>query len=239
MKNSNPKKRTRRPAGNTRQTKTGATRNVLAGQEDANRPLPAPDAPAGLETERAGLQARKAGTAELQPAPDRQGHALLELEYGSRDEMRIHMIADAKKITGVKWALASERLVNYLANGLVWSPVKDSEDAALQALVLLDEFEPQNFTEASLAASTIAVNEAGLLFLRRATTGAPEAIDLNMARATRLLRLHLDQIEAMQKLKGKAGQQKVTVEHVTVNAGGQAIVGAVEAAKGAPGSGGQ
>jgi hypothetical protein len=31
----------------------------------------------------------------------------------------------------------------------------------------------------------------------------------------------------MQKLKGKAGQQKVTVEHVTVNQGGQAIVGVV------------
>jgi hypothetical protein len=45
--------------------------------------------------------------------------------------------------------------------------------------------------------------------------------------ATRLMRLHLDQIEAMQKLRGKAGQQKVTVEHVHVYQGGQAIVGAV------------
>ena len=33
----------------------------------------------------------------------------------------------------------------------------------------------------------------------------------------------------MQKLKGKHGQQKVTVEHVHVHQGGQAIVGAVSA----------
>jgi hypothetical protein len=38
------------------------------------------------------------------------------------------------------------------------------------------------------------------------------------------MRLHLEQIEAMQKLKGKAGQQKVTVEHVDVHEGGQTIV---------------
>jgi len=34
------------------------------------------------------------------------------------------------------------------------------------------------------------------------------------------------QVEALQRYRGK-GQQKVTVEHVHVHAGGQAIVGAV------------
>ena len=41
------------------------------------------------------------------------------------------------------------------------------------------------------------------------------------------LTANLEQLEAMQKLKGKAGQQKVTVEHVHVHEGGKAIVGAV------------
>ena len=59
-----------------------------------------------------------------------------------------------------------------------------------------------------------------------------------MVRATRLMRLHLEQIEAMQKLKGKAGQQKVTVEHVHVHEGGQAIVGAVSSTKGEGDGGG-
>jgi len=43
----------------------------------------------------------------------------------------------------------------------------------------------------------------------------------------------------MAKLKGKAGQQKVTVEHVHVYQGGQAIVGAVSATKTTEGGGGQ
>ena len=45
------------------------------------------------------------------------------------------------------------------------------------------------------------------------------------------MRLFNEQLEAMSKLKGKAGQQKVTVEHVHVHGGGQAIVGAVSAEK--------
>jgi hypothetical protein len=43
------------------------------------------------------------------------------------------------------------------------------------------------------------------------------------------MRLFLAQLEAMQKLKGKHGQQKVVVEHVHVHRGGQAIVGTINA----------
>jgi hypothetical protein len=39
--------------------------------------------------------------------------------------------------------------------------------------------------------------------------------------------LFLQQLEALQKLKGRATQQKVTVEHVHIHEGGKAIVGAV------------
>ena len=46
------------------------------------------------------------------------------------------------------------------------------------------------------------------------------------------MRVFNEQLEAMQKLKGKAGQQKVTVEHVHVHEGGQAIEGAVSTTKG-------
>jgi hypothetical protein len=70
---------------------------------------------------------------------------------------------------------------------------------------------------------------AALLFLDRATRDSQsvEGIDANVAWAGRLLNLHLAQLEARQKLKGKAGQQKVIVKHVHVNSGGQAIVGSV------------
>jgi hypothetical protein len=40
-------------------------------------------------------------------------------------------------------------------------------------------------------------------------------------------RVYIEQVETMQKLKGKAGQQRVIVEHVTVGPGGKAFVGAI------------
>ena len=56
--------------------------------------------------------------------------------------------------------------------------------------------------------------------------------DQNVARYSRLQRLFMEQMEQLQRLRGKSGQQRVVVEHVTVNAGGQAIVGVVERGKG-------
>ena len=52
-----------------------------------------------------------------------------------------------------------------------------------------------------------------------------------MLRATRLMRIFTEQLDAMAKLKGKSGHQKVTVEHVHVHKGAQAIVGAVTTSK--------
>ena len=52
-------------------------------------------------------------------------------------------------------------------------------------------------------------------------------IDASVLHSTRLMRLFIQQIEAMQKLKGRASQQNLVVEHVDVHQGGQAIVGSV------------
>ena len=92
---------------------------------------------------------------------------------------------------------------------------------------------PQNATEAILAVQMIATNEAALMFIRRATLEdqSSEASDANVLRATRLMRVFLQQLEAVQKLKGKAGQPPLTVEQVHVHQGGQAIVGSVSTSK--------
>jgi hypothetical protein len=105
----------------------------------------------------------------------------------------------------------------------------DAEDDLIKAIAAIGEMEPQNLTEAMLATQMIAANDAALMFLSRATIEDqhPEAIDTNVLRATRLMRVFREQLEAMQKLKGKSGQQSVRVEHVHVHDGGQAIVGTV------------
>lgn len=50
----------------------------------------------------------------------------------------------------------------------------------------------------------------------------------NLKHAAKLMTLYARQIDALNKQRGK-GQQKVTVEHVHVAAGAQAIVGNIEA----------
>ena len=62
----------------------------------------------------------------------------------------------------------------------------------------------------------------------------PESRERNLNLATKLQRTFVAQIEALQKLRGKGGQ-KVTVEHVHVHEGGQAIVGNVSHAQGGGG----
>jgi hypothetical protein len=53
------------------------------------------------------------------------------------------------------------------------------------------------------------------------------ARDMNLKHAAKLMALYAQQVAALNKHRGK-GQQKVTVEHVHVAAGGQAIVGNIE-----------
>jgi hypothetical protein len=87
-------------------------------------------------------------------------------------------------------------------------------------------------TEAMLATQMVATHGASMELLRRAMQ-AQYRQNLQDAGnlAVKLLRTYTAQLEALQRYRGK-GQQKVTVEHVHVHEGGQAIVGNVEASRG-------
>ncbi len=63
-----------------------------------------------------------------------------------------------------------------------------------------------------------------------------ECRDQNLTQANKLVRSYAALVEALDRHRGK-GQQTVRVEHVTVNAGGQAIVGAVTRGGGGSGAG--
>lgn len=99
------------------------------------------------------------------------------------------------------------------------------------SVAAIREINPANAIEAFLAVQMIGVHNAAIFFLRRATLQDQtfDGADANVLRATRLMRLFNEQLDAMAKLKGKAGHQRVTVEHVHVHEGGQAIVGTVNA----------
>ena len=113
----------------------------------------------------------------------------------------------------------------------LWGPAEDKIDRTREAVLALREMDPKNATEALLAVQMFGVHNTAMLFLKRATVEGQtfEGAEANALRATRLMRLFNEQLDAMAKLKGKAGLPKVTFEHVHVHKGGQAIVGTVAA----------
>jgi len=88
--------------------------------------------------------------------------------------------------------------------------------------------------EGMLATQMVATHAAAITALRRlkGSETIPQQ-DSNGNLAVKLLRTFAAQVEALQRHRGK-GQQKVTVEHVHVHAGGQAIVGSVTPVGGGP-----
>jgi hypothetical protein len=108
----------------------------------------------------------------------------------------------------------------------------DATIAALQGIAPRDEL------EGMMAAQLIAAHEAAMECYRRAMNGEQslEGRRENLTQANKLSRTYAALLEALNRHRGK-GQQKVTVEHVHVHAGGQAVVGMVST-PGQPGGGG-
>ena len=80
-----------------------------------------------------------------------------------------------------------------------------------------------------LAAQMVAAHSATMECYRRAMNREQtfEGRRENLNQANKLSRTYTMQMDALSRHRGK-GQQKVTVEHVHVHAGGQAVVGSVE-----------
>ena len=80
-----------------------------------------------------------------------------------------------------------------------------------------------------IAAQLLAAHNAAMECYRRAMLGEQtfEGRRENLSQANKLSRSYAVLLEALNRHRGK-GQQKVTVEHVHVHAGGQAVVGMVE-----------
>lgn len=89
--------------------------------------------------------------------------------------------------------------------------------------------QPRDDVEAMLAAQMAVTHELSLLMAKRLARAENIPQQDSAERAfNKLGRTFAAQVEALRRHR-HGGQQKVTVEHVTVNDGGQAIVGSVEA----------
>lgn len=95
------------------------------------------------------------------------------------------------------------------------------------ALAMLGAIDPQDELEGALATQMVGCHSLSMAMLCRAkSTTRTDQLQLYGNLAVKLQRTFTAQIEALARLRGK-GQQTVRVEHVTVQAGAQAIVGDV------------
>jgi hypothetical protein len=122
-------------------------------------------------------------------------------------------------------------LINQTAKTL-WVKYSDKEIRDLQykaTVAALRGIGPKDEIEGMIAAQMLASYNAAMECYRRAMADEAsfEERQANLNQANKLVRSYVVLVEALNRHRGKV--QRVQVEHVTVHAGGQAIVGAVEA----------
>jgi hypothetical protein len=104
------------------------------------------------------------------------------------------------------------------------------EDALNFMLSVVKGIKPKDQLEAMLAAQIAAIHMATMTFARRLAHVETIAHQDSAERAlNKLARTYAMQMEALRRYR-TGGEQKVTVQHVSVNEGGQAIVGNVNQA---------
>jgi hypothetical protein len=119
-------------------------------------------------------------------------------------------------------------LVANQAMNSAWYPSKmDAEQRRKMQfglLCFLSGVEPKDELEGMLASQLLASHNAAMECYRRAMVPEQtfEGRRENLSQASKLSRTHTTLLEALNRHRGK-GQQKVTVEHVHVHEGGQAL----------------
>ena len=182
----------------------------------AGKPLPDPterERREGMESARR-IRARRR---RVQVGPD----------IGSPHNDRSLWTAQLVDAFGTSSTAFCNRMVNQLANGM--RRESETHDHGTNAgLAVVASLKPENEIEAMLAVQMAATHDAAMSMLATAKNASMiPTIDSCGALATKLLRTYAVQVEALAKLR-RGGEQKVTVEHVHVYPGGQAIVGNVQ-----------
>jgi len=179
------------------------------------------------QTERVGERLRATPPPPQCTTKVKDGKASLKLTL---DENSLAALLEACGTTDHVFAQA---LVDDLNRTLCFTSGENEQNTVNAGLAVLAGVAPADEMEAMLAAQMIATHKAGMRMLGRAMRA--ETLDVGQWQsgfAVKLLRTYTAQMESLQRYRGK-GQQKMTVEHIHVHAGGQAIVGAVTGGGGA------
>lgn len=148
-----------------------------------------------------------------------------EVEMKGKEELKVVMSegGSLRALTGMKTPDAARRVFCSALEAMGAT----AEQNASMAAAMFSEMEPRDAAEAMLVAQMTATHVAMTQMAGKMTYQSVRAHRESCERSmTRLGKLFAVQMDALKKYRRKA-QQVVRVERVTVNEGGQAIVGDV------------
>src|SRR5271157_890391 len=169
-------------------------------------------------------------TPRLKVAPDAQGAEQITVDHPNKAFGQIALM----KAVGTTDDDFLEGLVKQLVS--VGSQGGNADESGTNfMLAVVKGIEPRDQIEAMLAAQMAAVHNAKMTFARRLShvDNIPQ-LDSAQTAFNKLARTFAAQVDALKRYRS-GGEQKMTVQHVHVAEGGQAIVGNVSAS--APGGG--
>jgi hypothetical protein len=153
---------------------------------------------------------QKEGVTQISPDHPKAavGQVLLMRALGTTDQDFLHGILGQLANAGTEGPKVDERTLNFM-------------------LSVVKGVKPRDEVESMLAAQMAVVHMATMTFARRLAhvENIPQQDSAERA-FNKLARTFAAQLEALKRYR-TGGEQKVTVKHVTVNEGGQAIVGSV------------
>ncbi len=130
------------------------------------------------------------------------------------------------------------RLLSQLVNVIQPDPRKPVDVASInQMLALIEGISPGDTIEAMTATMLVGAQHAALESLRRAShpDQTPAGRTLYQSLAFKAMRTFAQLLDTLYHGRGRGVTQQIIVKHVTVEAGGQAVLGAIEARTGGGG----
>jgi len=144
-------------------------------------------------------------------------------------EKRPRCPISGSKHPNIRNQIATQIQSTFPSNG---SNAEEVTQKTVSALNQVMGINPQDEIEGMLLTHMVSTHHAAMDCLRLAAIQEQtfEGKELNLKYADKLIRTHATLVATLDKHRGK-GQQKMTVEHVHVNEGGQAIIGNVNQSK--------
>lgn len=154
-----------------------------------------------------------------------KSEGVMQVKFDENDKP-IDTIMKIMNTFGTNSIEAAELLINQV--NLIDNYKKRTPEKINQMLKMIAGISPHGEVEAMLATQMVVAHTLSIECSKRALLDDQtfEGMEANLKFATKFMRTYTQQMEALKRYR-KNSDQKMTIEHVHVNDGGQAIIGNV------------